>query len=354
MATTIVGEKKKPKMDMKNMLGMKLFRENEEDIELYRIIGTNGSKIKVRNEADGTESFNMPVDFEGFTPLAADGYFTANIVTISDKKHQKEEDDVIVTVNKVLNMEVGDTFPYAICRQSITDIFYNLLCNDESEQIVGLSVNRDDCPTNFDIGLMLACTRIKHTEHVFFYRTDTLEDILSMINIRKYDMCLSDLYYGHCKHSNNPAAMMKREDKGWCKNLKTLLAENTFQNDINEMLGITDVMFDMTDYIVQKKLPNGEEYDSVIDELKVWLSGTFRESKNDITVLEYHQDINLADFNNSSYFFLRDSNKKLWFCVYTVAGQYLESDLEAQYNALDVSDKYRLKFYNKYANYEKK
>jgi hypothetical protein len=245
------------------------------------------------------------------------------------------------------------TFPYAICRQSITDIFYNLLCRDESEQIVGLSVNRDDCPTNFDIGLMLACNSIKHTESVSFYREDTLEDILSMINVKKFDMVLNLLYTGHLKHTTNPKAAMKKEDKGWCKDLRTLLKENTFQNDINEMLGITDVLFDMNQYLVRAKLPNDMEYDTVTPDLKVWLAGTFKTSINDITVLKYDHDIDLADFNNASYFFLRDINKQLWFCVYTVEGEYLKSDLEAQYNKMDVSDKYRLDFYNKYNKYSK-
>ena len=112
-------------------------------------------------------------------------------------------------------------------------------------------------------------------------------------------------------------------------------------------------MFDLNDYIVQKKLPNDELYDSVSDELKVWLSGTFRVAINDITVLKYDHDINLADYKNANYFFLRDITKTLWFCVYTVQGQYLESDLEEQYNKLDVSDKYRLKFFDKYSRYKK-
>ena len=203
---------KNTKLNLRNMLGMKIFKENEDNIELYRIVGIRGSKIKVRNEADNSISLNDINDFEGFTPLGSDGYFTANVVTISDRLHKQEEKDVIVTVNKTLELENGITFPYAICRQSITDIFYNLLCSDESQQIVGLSVNRDDCPTNFDIGLMLACNEIKYSEHCSFYREDTLEDILSMINTRKFDMVLSDLYTGHCKYSNNPKASMKRED----------------------------------------------------------------------------------------------------------------------------------------------
>ena len=69
---------------------MKIFKENEEDIELYRIIGIKGSKVKVRNEADGSTSLNMIEDFEGFSPLGADGYFTANVVTIVDKKNKTE------------------------------------------------------------------------------------------------------------------------------------------------------------------------------------------------------------------------------------------------------------------------
>ena len=118
-------DNKKQKLNLKNMLGMKVFKENEENIELYRVIGHKGDKVFVRNEADESTSYNSIEDFEGFTPLAADGYFTANIVTIRDPETKKNEEDVVVTCSKVLEMEIGQTFPFAICRQSITDVFYN-------------------------------------------------------------------------------------------------------------------------------------------------------------------------------------------------------------------------------------
>jgi hypothetical protein len=65
------------KLNLRNMVGIKIFKENENDIELYRVIGIKNKQVKVRNEADGSLSYNDIDDFEGFTPLGADGYFTA-------------------------------------------------------------------------------------------------------------------------------------------------------------------------------------------------------------------------------------------------------------------------------------
>lgn len=339
---------------LKKMPGYKFFKDHEDFIEMYRLLKIKADGVLVEDQADMTKTTLSFDFFSELQPLQPDGYFTINTVKIPDG-HGNETDDVIVTANKYLNMTIGDTMPYAICRQSITDIFFNLLCETEEDQIVGLSVNRDNCPTNFDIGIMMACNKIVNAQTCFFYREDTLEDILNKyVDTKHADQALNRLYTGHLRYTTNPKAAFRKEDGGWCKDLRTLLRENTFQSDMNDMLGITDVDFKMTDYIVQKELPNGEPYDSVEPDLLVWLAGTFRVAIQDITVLEYAHDINLADFNNASYFFLRDNTKKLYFCVYTVSGQYLQSDLEAEYNKLDVSDRWRIDFYNKYHDYDQK
>ena len=65
------------------------------------------------------------------------------------------------------------------------------------------------------------------------------------------------------------------------------------------------------------------------DDMKLWLASIYKLALADITVLEYNHDINLAEFNNARYFLLRDSEKKLYLVVYTLNGEYHQSDLEA-------------------------
>ena len=342
-------------MKLQSMRGIKIFRELEDDtIELFRILdvkkykdGGNPSTIKVRDEGSG-EIKRIRVDtLSEYSPLEPDGLLTFNIVNMKTKDFDIVK-DVIVTASKMLNIKIGDTIPFAVCRQNITDIFYNLLAKDESDMICGLSVNRNNCPTNFDYTYMMACNSISYTESINIYRTDTLQDIYYIINKKKFDDVLNDLFTEHANASNNPSVIFKKTDKGWCKDLETLLKENNFQADINEMLGITAVDFAIKDYLIKAKLPNGTEYDTVTPDLKTWLSAIYKVNISDITVLVYDHDINLGDFNTARYFLLRDKTDILYLIVYTIDGEYFEKDLEEDKNKEDFSTKFRLNFYNKY------
>jgi hypothetical protein len=330
------------------LCGTIIFRELDGDIQKLRIVKYSENKNVIIARDDSGNSVYLPIDIlKKFKILQPDGLMMISAVSLDDKNKYR---DVIVTVTKELEVKLGHMQPYAICRQSITDIFYNILCNSENEQIAGLSVNRDNCPTNFDMGIMMQCFEVLKTVTVHFYRKDTLDDILDFINTREFDKILEDLYMKHAKSCGDPKALVSKEHQGWCKSLKILLKENNFQSDINEMLGITDLAFKLDDYIIEKPLPDESkgDYYTVTDDLKLWLSGTFRIWMNDITILEYDHDINLADLNNARYFMLRDSSKKLYICVYTIKGEYLESDLQDLYEKKSFIDEWRLDFIDKY------
>lgn len=342
-------------MKLKAMSGYKLFKELEDGtIDLIRIVelfnrDTNNPKAMIKNQGTGETKKVDVSELKGYTPLEPDGLATFNIVKIRTGENTFVK-DVIVTASKILNIKIGDTLPYAVCRQNITDIFYNLLTKQEEDMMVGLSVNRDTCPSNFDFGLMLACDEIVYSESVNFYRTDTIEDILKMVNKLKFDTVLKSLYQKHIEFADDPNLQFKKEHKGWVSSLETLLKQNNFEEDINQMLGITSINPIIENHSVTKQLPNGEEYTSLSDPMIRWLSHIYKVNIKDITVLEYNHDINLADFNNARYFILRDPSNKLYLAVYTVDGEYHETDLELENEKKDFSEEFRINFYNKYNN----
>jgi hypothetical protein len=128
------------------------------------------------------------------------------------------------------------------------------------------------------------------------------------------------------------------------------MKENNFQADIDQMLGITAVDFNIKDYIIKKPLPGKpeEEYETITNDFILWLKNIFRVNINSISIVKYDYDINLADFNRSRYFLLRDNTKTLYLLVYTVDNNELEFDLINKANELDPMEKFRLEFYNKY------
>ena len=123
-------------MKINNMLGFKIFKEEGDDLLIYRITkiknykdGAEPSSITVKDLDTGEEKIVKVEELKDFTPLTPDGYITFNQVHIIN--NGKVYHDVIITASKILNLKVGDTAPYAVCRQSCTDIFYNLICKSE-------------------------------------------------------------------------------------------------------------------------------------------------------------------------------------------------------------------------------
>lgn len=340
-------------MKVENMLGYKIYKETEDGIKMYRIIRVKGAPktMRIKDLDTGEESVVDPNDMSDYIPLSPDGYLTFNKVFIDN--NGKRLYDVVITASKILNLKVGDTMPYAICRQSCTDIFYNLICKDESDMIVGLSVNQDTCPTNFDFRELLACDGIEKSQYVNYYRMDTLEDVMPMIKVGDLNKVMEANYLTHVKATGDSKLAFKNEDKGWCKDINTLMRENSFQSDIDQMLGITAVNFKLSDYIVSFTDSNDKELETFTPELVNWLKGIFRININKISVVEYGYDIDLADFNNARYFLLRDNTKKVYLCVYTIDNDELEFDLVNKSKELDISDKFILDFYNKYNRYNK-
>jgi hypothetical protein len=345
-------------MKVENMLGYKIFKETDDGIEMYRIIkvkkypqGGSPSTMTVKNLDTDEEKVVRVEDMKDFVPLTPDAYLTFNKVHILNGKEVLE--DVVITASKILNLKVGDTVPYAVCRQSCTDIFYNLICKDESDMIVGLSVNQDDCPTNFDFRAILACDGVDKSQYVNYYRMDTLEDVMPMIKTHGLNKVMESNYMKHVKAVGDTSIAFKKEDRGWCKDIDTLMKENSFQSDIDQMLGITAVNFKIEDYIIKKNLTEDQEYETFTDDLVLWLKNLYRVNINKLNVVKYDYDIDLAEFNNARYFLLRDNTKTLYLCVYTIDNDELEIDLAEKANELDISTKFILDFYNKYNRYNK-
>ena len=341
-------------MNLNSMTGYKLFQDNGESIHMIRIIRLDKDlkKDKVKSlyiyDYDREEyRIVSPESLRGYTPLKPDGILTVADVEVPDEEG-KPHKDVIVTATKYLNIEFNPvTIPYAVCRQSITDIFNNLVITNPDKELVGLSVNQDTCPTNFDFKVMFAASKIGVNDFINFYRSDVLDDLYEMMSIGTYNKTLKDLYLIHCDHTDDPKAMFMHEHGGWCDNLKLLLDQNNFQADIDQMLGITTVGFEVAPYL--EEATNGKiTYNIAREDFKYWLSYIFKINIKEASVLEYDHDINLADFNDNKYFIIRDIGRKLYLIVYTTEGEYLEADLEAKYQEMDFSTKFKIDFYNKY------
>lgn len=340
--------------------GYKFFKYTDDNhVEIVRLIRVKGYKdgglpanVTIEKE-DGTIEKIRSEKLKDYVPLEPDGVIMFSTVLMGNSDGDTFKDVVVLGI-KFLNMKLGDSVPFVVCRQNIMDIYNNLVVRTDDDIIYGCSINQNNCPSNYDFRGFLQCDRVVDTVTINIYRTDTLDDILKLVDTSEFDEILENNKATFIKNEmdesdiNVTKAMFKKSYKGWCKDLKTLLIENNFICDINEMFGIIDVEFKLEDYIVSRKLPTGIDYDSVTDEMVMWFSLLYNVPIQEITIFEYNHDINLGDFNDARYFFLRDNTKKLYMLVYTVNGEIKEKDLQELRDKKDFSDEFKLSFYNKY------
>lgn len=337
---------------IKKYLGYKFYKELEDgSIELIRLIGIEefNDKVNVLN-LDTGKVYKIPfTNLKDYTPLKPYGLISFAIVKCFTNPEKTESiKDVIVGLYKLIDLEIGINEPYALCRQSINDFFYNILSNVENHPFVGISVSRDNCPPNIGMENVALCDDVVKYEMVNIYIDDTLDNMLKCINAHTYDKVLLDLFNAHCDSIVNGEIIRyanKNNHNGWCKTLHELLSINNFMTDFDMMCNVTSIDFDLKDYLIPID-KNNEAY-KLNDEVLLFFNRTFRVNAVNTTVIQYDNDIDLADFNHTNYALLR-YNDIVYIVSYLVDGEYNEKELEEKSNQMDVSTKLRLKFFDKY------
>lgn len=161
-----------------------------------------------------------------------------------------EVPDVMVALHRMRD-GIPEAMPYAICRQSVIDIFVLMLQN---KYIAGMTITKDTCPPEVNFAGCYAYTKSTHMDLIAVYMDDYLDDMLECINVKKY---------------NNTLKLIKSRDKmgipGYCETLHDLLHTNYFMRDVRAAfniaefdfpevnMSIDDVNRAVTDYIIRNK-----------------------------------------------------------------------------------------------------
>jgi hypothetical protein len=337
----------KSKKELSKYLGYKFYKLNDDNsyklIRLIRIYEFN-DKVLIKNLETGSKVAIPVAELKEYTPLEPYGFVSFAKVFINTKDNEKTH-DVVVSLYRLLDIKMDMNEPYAICRQSITDFFYTIYAGDPNT--VGVSATKEDCPTNIPYYMLAACDGLDKYQIVNYYLDDVVDTVLECLDTKEYDVVLENLLHEHLVAIGKPL-YKPDSDRGWCKDLATLLKENNFITDMDELRSITGLDFDLKDYLVKKTVAN-KEVDALNDEVLEFFDKIFKVNAIDTVVIKYGVDIDLAEFNNTNYTLLRDNTNTLYVVVYKSEGEYLEKDLEDSANKQDVTTKLRLAFYNKYA-----
>jgi hypothetical protein len=332
------------------LLGCKLFKEREDsDFDIVRITRIySPEKVRVTDsEGNNTKRLVRELREEGYSVLESIGVISFSTVSINNNN------DVVVTLLRRADAMAGVNVPCVICRQSVTDFFYTLLSEEYDHGMVGVSVSDRTCPTNINYAELLACNEILYSDMVNIYYDDTLNTVLECVNTIKFNDVLRKLYEKHVDATNNPVLKLKKADKGWCSDIKLLLEQNNFWIDVDQSFGITDVDFEIDNYIIEKKDEAEQSYYSLPSDLLQFFSSTFQINIVDCIISEYGYDIDLAEYRNENYVLIRDSKDKLYLMVYRIDGAYLEQDISIQKEKEYLANTFRLRIFDKYKEQNK-
>lgn len=153
--------------------GTRFYRFIDGELEQIRIRAIHPKKGTIKYSIEGSDDLK-PISYEflceNYKKLKPDAAMILSIVRIGVSK------DVIVALSKDASQV------YAICRQSILDVFSNIVNTTENELFVGVSISRDTCPPNIDFDAITQCDEVVYSMPVSLYIDDTLDSIMKLLD----------------------------------------------------------------------------------------------------------------------------------------------------------------------------
>lgn len=318
-------------METRKMLGLQFYKYLDDDTyDLKRIVAIcNEDTIKVLDLNGNVKKINIS-ELDDYTKIVPDGMISV-VVADMGEINGKNVEDVIISLYKMGDMNLGNYEPYVVCRQNITDFFANhLATSGESTNLVGVSVSRDTCPENIDYGIMIACNDIKSDNvMVNIYIEDTIDSILGLIKSKPFDRTLEGCLQDHCK-SKGILYMGQDEVDGYCKTLELLLKLNNFEFDLNAAYNILPINESISDVVKEIHDEILGDYVSLPQYIIDALSAQMKINIQDTFVVPYdRENFSLSDIADTKYLMLKDINNLLYIVNYTSVGEFRETDLEA-------------------------
>lgn len=223
-------------MEIKKIyIGSKFFRyiekgNDETVLDCIRVLKVHEEKNEVVCKTSYGNKIKLSIDelIDNYKMLSSDGVMSASIVSL------EKCSDIIISVT---SLDQTKESPYAVCRQCIYDFFANNLVQNDRDVYVGVSVNRESCPANIDFNMITSCTDIKYNMFIKVYLDDSLEEILSFINTKKFDSVLRHSKYFLQNQFENKNII------GCCESVRDLLFSNNFMYDFRKCFNIKTIPF---------------------------------------------------------------------------------------------------------------
>lgn len=250
-------------------LGTKLYRYDENNkLIVYRVYRYDPKKEQylLKNLGEKTtEIMGYDAVHNNLVKLNEDGIVSFNII-------EGERQDVMVCIHRLKDLE--SAVPFAVCRQDVVDIF-KMYSDPPKKGIIyaGISVNRRNCPAEMRIEDFMLCDDVLYTRFVNVYLDDTLDTIMDIMYMGRFDKVLENLQK-YRKGSNLI---------GYQRTVKDLLLYHNFMYDFHEAFDVVEVPF-----------PIVKEAEDLLKEV---IGQMEQKVISNVYIIPYSKTINTSEFN---------------------------------------------------------
>lgn len=257
--------------------GTKYFRyeadQDEPEIIRVRSFDETSKEVKYFDKDGNKKTMTLENLKSRYKMLKPDGLLNVTIVKVGIGS------DVITSI--VSYDDRTAELPFAVCRQCIYDIFTNMTSR-MNKTILGLSINRDSCPSNINFKDVFMCEGVKETATIMVYLDDVLDDILKFLNVKKYDTVL------RTTAQQIRANYMTFQNSGLCETYRDLLEINHFMYDFRKCFGIVELP-----YYIENQLYHGGDADHLSFDNVLYLEDLIKRNIMATYVVKYTREIDL-------------------------------------------------------------
>lgn len=281
--------------------GTKYFKYDKDGVvKLIRINRQKDKEYSVKLENGKFERVTAEELNKDYIMLRPDGVITFTIVAMPNNGK-----DVIVSLHRINDVARDNAaYPYAVCRQNVTDIFTNPITKQYDHgtlQYIGVSVSIDTCPIDIDFTVLTGCESVIGMEMIDVYKDDTLKDIISLINRKKYDQPLLEMY----NLVTDPLI------RGQCSSIEELLKQNNFMYDFYNAFDISILPIVINIDNIETDANNRRAIANLIEPI---ISCCI----DDIYVVRYAKDIDFSKIKRK-YILAIDLSDKLYVIGYDIS-----------------------------------
>lgn len=230
--------------------------EETDSFDLFRITKIqNGNTVTcmINGDPKNTKKFNLLELKKNYPQLCSNYVMTVSRVSVGVSPTGEVIEDIVIMLYKRTASDTEFTAPDVVCRQGISDVFYEPYCNQKENPMVGVSITPETTPAGYEFKHFYeAFDNILDSVIINLYMTDTLDTIVSLIRPSKWDDIPLNLLKARHKYKCNNDFMYSIKHKadeipdevdGYCKDVKTLLKTNNFMYDFYALYRIVEVTF---------------------------------------------------------------------------------------------------------------